>query len=96
MEDVRTSVPERPVRLLDQLRRHMRDRGYAWTTEKTYIHWIRRFMIFHGKRHPASLSGTHVEQHPSHLAGGRRGSRVDFGQPLTAVSNCPGPTLQLP
>jgi hypothetical protein len=59
------------VRLLDLLRRHMRDRGYAWKTEKTYIHWIRRFLRFHGLRHPDSLSAVHVEQYLSHLANER-------------------------
>jgi integrase len=70
-DDIRPPIPEHPVRLLDLLRRHMRDRGYAWKTEKTYIHWIRRFLRFHGLRHPDSLSAVHVEQYLSHLANER-------------------------
>ena len=71
-EDVRPPVPESPTRLLDQLRRHMRDGGYAWKTEKTYIHWIRRYIRFHGKRHPKHLDVSHVEHYLSHLANERQ------------------------
>lgn len=50
----------------------MRDQGYAWQTEKTYIHWIRRFILFHGKKHPKDLSATHINQYLSHLANDRQ------------------------
>lgn len=69
---IRPDVPQKPVRFLDQLRRHMRDGGYAWKTEKTYIQWIRRFIYFHGKRHPKDLSVEHVEQYLSYLANERQ------------------------
>ena len=49
----------------------MRDSGYAWKTEKTYIHWIRRFILFHRKQHPASMSARHVEEFLSNLANER-------------------------
>jgi integrase len=68
MADIRPSVPPRPQRLLDQIRRHLRDGGYAWKTEKTYVHWIKRFILFHGKQHPATLSHPHIEQFLSALA----------------------------
>ena len=35
MDDIRPNVPAAPVRLLEQLRRHLRDGGYAWKTEQT-------------------------------------------------------------
>lgn len=72
MDDVRPPIPQEPVRFMDQLRRHMRDGGYAWKTEKTYIHWIRRFIFFHGKQHPGTLSAVHVEQYLSHLGNERQ------------------------
>ncbi|WOJ97689.1 integron integrase [Congregibacter brevis] len=72
MDDIRPSVPQQPVRFMDQLRRHMRDSGYAWKTEKTYIHWIRRFIVFHNKKHPQQLSATHVEQYLSYLGNERQ------------------------
>jgi len=50
----------------------MRDGGYAWKTEKTCFHWIRRFVLFYGERHPATLSAEHVEQYLSHPANERQ------------------------
>ena len=71
MDDIRPAISANPPRLLDQVRRHMRDAGYAWKTEKTYIHWIRRYILFHGKQHPASLSDAHISQFLSALANER-------------------------
>ncbi|HCD57379.1 MAG TPA: recombinase XerD, partial [Halieaceae bacterium] len=62
MDDIRPAISANPPKLLDQVRRHMRDAGYAWKTEKTYIHWIRLYILFHGKQHPASLSDAHISQ----------------------------------
>jgi hypothetical protein len=41
----------RPRKLLDHLRDAMRVKHYSYSTEKTYVHWIRRFILFHNKRH---------------------------------------------
>jgi len=71
MDDSRPSIPSSLTRLLDQLRRHMRDSGYAWKTEKTYVHWIRRFILFHRKQHPSTLSALHINQFLSMLANER-------------------------
>ena len=43
MDDIRPVISASPPRLLDQILRHMRDAGYAWKTEKAYIHWIRLY-----------------------------------------------------
>lgn len=71
MDDIRPAIPPSPTRLLDQLRRHMRDGGYAWKTEKTYVHWIKRFILFHRKQHPSTLSAFHINQFLSMLANER-------------------------
>lgn len=42
----------RPPRLLDRVREAIGSRHYSRRTEKAYVHWIRRFIFFHGKRHP--------------------------------------------
>ena len=47
-------------RLLDQVRAAIRTRHYSYRTEEAYIGWIRRFILFHGKRHPAEMLYTHV------------------------------------
>ena len=46
----------------------MRQKGYSLRTEKTYLHWVKRFILFHGKRHPNSMNGEEVRQFLSHLA----------------------------
>jgi hypothetical protein len=47
----------RPPRLLDRVREAIRSRHYSRRTEKAYVHWIRRFIFFYGKRHPAEMGG---------------------------------------
>lgn len=68
MDDIRQRVPARPVRFLDRLRLHMRESGLAYTTERTYIHWIRRFILFHRKRHPSDMGIPEVEHFLTHLS----------------------------
>jgi hypothetical protein len=43
-------IPQKP---LDQLRDAIRLKHYSSSTEKTYLHWARRYMLYHNKRHPA-------------------------------------------
>lgn len=40
-------------KLLDQLREILRLKHYSYRTEQSYVDWVRRFILFHGKRHPA-------------------------------------------
>src|SRR5712692_7208935 len=42
-------------RLLDRVREAIRGRHYSHRTEKAYVHWIKRYIFFHGKRHPAEM-----------------------------------------
>jgi integron integrase len=56
------------VRLLDQLRETIRVRHYSIRTEEAYTDWARRFIIFHGKRHPAELGAAEVTAFLTHLA----------------------------
>lgn len=53
---------------LNAIRMDMRQKGYALKTEKTYLHWIKRFILFHQKRHPQTISSEEVRQFLSHLA----------------------------
>jgi uncharacterized protein YfbU (UPF0304 family) len=41
-----------PVKLLDRVRNRIRVKGYSIRTEQSYVSWIRRFILFHNKRHP--------------------------------------------
>ncbi|MEW6168909.1 MAG: integron integrase [Pseudomonadota bacterium] len=66
------SVPShsfaKPPKLLDRVRAVIRTRHYSLRTEQTYVHWIKRFILFHGKRHPCDLGGAEVEAFLSDLA----------------------------
>ena len=42
-------------RLLDRVREAIRTRHYSRRTEKAYVHWIKRYIFFHGKRHPLEM-----------------------------------------
>jgi integron integrase len=72
-------------RLLDMLRERLRMRHYSYRTEQQYVHWARRFILFHGKRHPAELAGPDVEAFLNHLANRRRVSASTQNQALAAL-----------
>jgi len=56
------------VRLLDRLRHCIRTLHYSYRTEQAYVDWARRFILFHGKRHPQELGAPEVGAFLSHLA----------------------------
>jgi len=58
----------RHPRLLDRVREANRLRHGSRSTEKSYVGWIRRFILFHGKRHPAEMGAPEVAQFLSSLA----------------------------
>ena len=57
-----------PVLLLDRVRDKIRFKHYSIRTEQAYCDWIRRFIVFHGKRHPAGLGAAEVEAFLTSLA----------------------------
>jgi site-specific recombinase XerD len=65
---VATNAANEPPRLLDQVRESLRARHYSPRTEKAYVAWIRRFIIFHGKRHPETLAEPEIGAFLSSLA----------------------------
>ena len=62
------SAASKSPRLLDQLRAELRVRHYSLRTESVYVDWVRRFIFFHGKRHPRGLGAAEVGAFLSHLA----------------------------
>jgi hypothetical protein len=50
-----------PPKLLDRLRYALRTKHYSYRTEQAYVGWVRRFILFHGKRHPQEMGGTEIE-----------------------------------
>lgn len=57
-----------PARLLDRVRYALRVKHYAYRTEQAYVYWIRRFILYHGKRHPKEMGGPEIEAFLTHLA----------------------------
>ncbi|MCC7326434.1 MAG: integron integrase [Burkholderiales bacterium] len=57
-----------PVRLLEQVRLKIRLKHYSLRTEQAYLDWIKRFIYFHGKRHPAQMGAGEIEAFLTHLA----------------------------
>jgi integron integrase len=57
-----------PKRLLDQVREKIRLKHYSIRTEQAYISWIKRFILFHNKRHPNKMGKQEIEAFLSHLA----------------------------
>jgi len=72
-------------RLLDQLRERIRLRHYSIRTERAYVDWVRRFIFFHGKRHPISLGAAEVEAFLTSLAVDRNVSASTQSQALAAL-----------
>ena len=65
---IATANPERRLRLMEQARRRLRERRYSSRTESAYLHWIRRYIIFHGRKHPQFLGEDAVAAFLSDLA----------------------------
>ena len=89
----------RSPRLLDRVREANRLRNGSRSTEKSYIGWIRRFILFHGKRHPAEMGAPEVAQFLSSLAVEGRVAASTQNQALSAllfsiamscIKSCPG------
>jgi hypothetical protein len=74
----------RPRRLLDAVRDAIRLRHYSRRTEEAYVAWIRRFIVFHGKRHPRDMGGPEVTAFVSSLAA-REVSASTQNQALSAI-----------
>lgn len=72
-------------RLLDQVRECIRLRHYSPRTESAYVDWVRRFVLFHGKRHPVELGKEHIEAFLNDLANVRGVSASTQSQAKSAL-----------
>ena len=73
------------MKLEDQLRGAIRVKHFSLRTEETYVGWYRRFVLWHGKRHPQEMGVPEVEAFLTHLAVNRgvaAGSQNDSLAPL--------------
>ena len=74
-----------PPKLLDQVRDAVRIRHYSRRTEEAYIGWIRRYIVFHRKTHPAHMGASEISQFLTWLAVERRVSASTQNQALSAL-----------
>jgi integron integrase len=72
-------------RLLDRVREAIRVRHYSRRTEEAYVAWIRRFIVFHRKTHPAQMGASEISQFLTWLAVDRRVSASTQNQALSAL-----------
>lgn len=75
----------KPPRLLDQVRERCRVKHYSLRTEQAYTHWIRRFILHHGKRHPRDMGAPEVEAFLTHLAVRENVAAATQNQALAAI-----------
>jgi len=72
-------------KLLDQVRMKIRQKHYSIRTEQAYTDWIRRFILFHGKRHPAAMGELEIEAFLTHLAVNRNVAASTQNQAFSAL-----------
>ena len=71
--------------MLEQLRNAIRVRHYRYRTEQSYVDWVRRFVLFHGKRHPREMGAEEVSAYLTHLARERNVAASTQNQALSAL-----------
>jgi integrase len=80
------AAPERrQPKLLDRVRDALRVRHYSLRTEEAYVTWIRRFILFNGKRHPVEMGALEVQNFLSALAIEGHVAASTQNQPLSAI-----------
>ena len=78
------SEPQAP-KLLDQVRDRLRVKHYSIRTETQYVQWIKRFILFHGKRHPRDMGASEIEAYLTHLAVEGNVAAATQNQALSAI-----------
>jgi len=72
-------------KLLDQVRDRLHIKHYSIRTESVYVDWIKRFILFHGKRHPREMGADEVEAFLTHLAVARKVAASTQNQAKSAL-----------
>lgn len=80
-----SAVDGQPPKLLGRVRRAIRSRHYSRRTEAAYVHWIRQFIVYHGKRHPVGMGAVEISACLAWLALERRVSASTQNQALSGV-----------
>ena len=75
----------KPRKLLDQVSDALRTKHYAYRTEKTYLDWIKRYILFHKKRHPKDMGANEIREFITYLAAERKVATSTQNQALSAI-----------
>lgn len=78
-------MESKPKKLLDQVRDALRLKNYAYSTEKTYVDWIERYIRFHKLRHPKEMNAPEIEAFLTHLAVNQNVAPSTQNQALSAL-----------
>ena len=84
-QNLSPGVSANKPKLLDQVRDVIRRKHFSIRTEKAYCDWIRRFILFHQKRHPAEMGEDEITQFLSHLARDGKVAASTQNQSLSAL-----------
>ena len=84
MREPRPAI-DRPPRLLDRMRTAIRVRHLSRRTERTYVQWAKRFILFHDKRHPREMGAAEIASFLSYLAETARVSPSTQNQALNGI-----------
>src|SRR5450755_4344451 len=82
---IQTGISPGKPKLLEQVRNVIRRKHYSFRTEQTYIDWIRRFILFHGKRHPSEMAEAEVTEFLTSLARDSNVAASTQNQALSAL-----------
>lgn len=80
-----TFPPRKDKKLLDQLSEAIRIKHYSYRTEQTYREWIKRYILFHNKRHPRDMGLQELQQFLAHLAIEKHVAASTQNQALSAI-----------
>ena len=72
-------------KLLDQVRFRIRTKHYSMSTERAYVHWIKRYILFHNRRHPKDMHKKEIESFLTYLAVNKTVSPSTQNQALSAI-----------
>jgi integrase len=82
---VQARPPQNKPKLLDEVRNVIRRKHFSIRTEQTYVDWVRRFILFHNKRHPREMAETEITAFLTHLARDGRVAASTQNQALSAL-----------
>jgi len=74
-----------PRKLLDLTRETLQTQHYSIRTENAYLNWVKRFILFHNKRHPKEMGSAEIEAFVTHLAVHRNVAASTQNQALSAL-----------